>query len=303
MQLNIIKLFIHACNFNSSLSVSGITTYEYVRAHRVAQERKQQLHAERLTAPIANQNADEKARGYKHLSDNSNSSGSQLQWDKLEREHGPGSKQDERRCLSTCCQCPLPISFCNKNSSNIHPMPQQQRSSGLKNDENPTSSEKNNKHSTTNNLKSESDNHCRRLSIKYPMSLEEKQQHFQNENDNTAISYSVDTTNVISSSVPKLPSISIVSANTGKKENDHEKDISGTSKENQSNSDTNGNDELSRKNLELLELNIKSVEDQNHSRSSGKKTYHSRSNGVNRYNHLPWNNYHEDQDAIFVVDA
>ena len=280
------------------MSISGITTYEYVRAHRVAQERQQQLHAERLTASIANQNADDKGRGYKHLSDNSNSSGSQLQWDKLERDHGPGSKLDERRCQSTCCQCQLPISFCNKNNSNIHPMPQQQRSSGLKSDENPSSFEKNNKHSTTNHLKSENDNQCRRLSIKYPMSLEEKQQDFQNESDNAAISYSV-----ISSSVPKLPSISIVSANTGKKENDLVKDLSGNAKENKTNSDTNGNDELSRKNLELLELNIKSVEDQNHSRSNGKKTYHSRSNGVNRYNHLPWNNYHEDQDAIFVVDA
>ena len=269
----------------------------------MAQERQQQLHAERLTASIANQNADDKGRGYKHLSDNSNSSGSQLQWDKLERDHGPGSKLDERRCQSTCCQCQLPISFCNKNNSNIHPMPQQQRSSGLKSDENPSSFEKNNKHSTTNHLKSENDNQCRRLSIKYPMSLEEKQQDFQNESDNTAISYSVNTTNVISSSVPKLPSISIVSANTGKKENDLVKDLSGNAKENKTNSDTNGNDELSRKNLELLELNIKSVEDQNHSRSNGKKTYHSRSNGVNRYNHLPWNNYHEDQDAIFVVDA
>ena len=83
---NIIIIFIHACKLNSVLSISGITTYEYVRAHRVAQERQQQLHAERLTASIANQNADDKGRGYKKLSDNSNSSGSQLQWDKLERE-------------------------------------------------------------------------------------------------------------------------------------------------------------------------------------------------------------------------
>ena len=116
-----LKLFILPCNFNSVLSISGITTYEYVRAHRVAQERQQQLHAERLAASISNQNADDKGRGYKNLSDNSNSSGSQLQWDRLERDHGPGSKQGERRCQSTCCQCPLPISFCNKNNSNIHP--------------------------------------------------------------------------------------------------------------------------------------------------------------------------------------
>ena len=61
------------------------------------------------------------------------------------------------------------------------------------------------------------------------------------------------------------------------------------------------------KNLELLELKIKSVETQNSSSVPAATTVngkrHHRPNGLNRYNHHPWNHYHDEHDAIFVIDA
>ena len=233
------------------------------------------------------------ANANKHLSDNS--SGSQQQWDRLEREHGPGSKEDERKCSCTCCPSPLPMSFCNKRKSNIHPMPQQSRSYDTSNDKNFNGLKENNKVSTANHLDSKNDNLQRKPSLKYHISVEEKHQGMVDDQNASAISYSVNSKNVISSSIPKLPSIE-------KNEDNHRNDLTANNQHDKKQNDIKGNDEVSRKNLELLELNIKSVEDQNHLQN-GKRTHNHRTNGVNRYNHMPWNHYHEDQDAIFVVDA
>ena len=181
-------------------------------------------------------------------------------------------------------------------------MPQQQRSSSTNNANNPDGLEENNKCSSTNHLKSEIDKPSSDRSIKPPMSTSEKQKELSNDNGAPAVSNSVKATNVISSSVPKLPSISVVSTSAVHGSGNVDKDAFVNVQKNEIEREMKGNDEVSRKNLELLELNIKSVEDQNNTQN-GKRTHHHRTNGVNRYNHLPWSHYHEDQDAIFVVDA
>ena len=133
----------------------GITTYEYVRAHRVAQERQMQLNPEnRKVAPMGG----EPGEASKHEKNNASanissiSSGtSQLQWDHLEAQYGGGSSsRTSKSCCSTsssvacCCFCSTSSSssvvimqpdknqgncshypFCicgKKKSSNIHPL-------------------------------------------------------------------------------------------------------------------------------------------------------------------------------------
>jgi hypothetical protein len=161
--------------------------------------------------------------------------------------------------------------------------------------------EENNKYASAETLDAKKDSSSRKTFIKSPFLVVNGQEVLPNENVSSTLIDSNNIQNVISS-VPKLPSISIVSTDALQSSQKSDKNSTPHIKNNeQMTPEVTGDEVISRKKLELLELNIKSVEEQTSSQNGKRQSR--RPNGVNRYNHLSWTHYHDDQDAIFVVDA
>ena len=250
---------------------------------------------------------DEKRK--KNVSAGSTSSGSQLQWDTLEKEHG-GRTQRDRRCLCSCCNFYLLVSLCCKNKSNVHPLPKHNSDgvntkpliSSNKNSKNQHFSEENNKHRVTKESGTTGVRSADKLSSESPHLVVNKETSFSNDGRQSTSSHGNSAHSVITSSVPKLPSISTKSTGPLQKSSGRPDKISSPhTNGDAAKHENSADDNIAKTNLELLELNIKSVEEQN-STTNGKRPYY-RTNGINRYNHIPWNHYHDDHDAIFVVDA
>ena len=241
----------------------------------------------------------------KKFGDSPNSSESQLQWDKLEKEHGgTGSAvRDKKNCCPTSFCSLLSISCCSKKKSNVYPMPYNNAAGeSSSKPANPTGrnasdyqiTEKNDKAMRSKALNSEKEQVFRDVSIDPGRAYEATNSSQGNVDSN--FSHNSDMAkDVITSKVPKLPSITISATNVLPRNT--------TSSRLMENVHTpkHIDDSVSPKQLELLELKMKTVEEQDNLRNG--KRHQQRSNGVNLYNHRPWNHHHEDQDAIFVVDA
>ena len=228
----------------------------------------------------------------KDLSDKSNGSASQSQWDMLEKEHGGGSFRRKNWSCSSCCPF-LNFSFCCKNSrSNVHPLQKSHsepfRSKIVNNDKKSRhgySSKKTNKESEPNGVDlSTTTRDVPEKKVLNPDSTKHKDKSLS------------ETT----SSVPKLPSIP--SKSTGPTQNSSVTFDKMLPPIRNGQATITENSENAERNLELLELHIESVEKQNSATTNGKRP-HYRTNGINKYNYMPWNHYHDDNDAIFVVDA
>ena len=282
--------------------LSGITTYEYVRAHRVAQERQMQLIPENRRVAPSDQVLGNSEKRKSNVSGSSFSSGSRLQWDQLEKEHG-GRSSCERFCLCLCRN-----SYCCKNKSNIHPFPKHNSDGSKakslmgfnKNLNNQYCVDENNKQMVSEPLGTTSVKPIVRLSEQSPHLIANKDILFSNEGRPSTNAPGDSAQNVVtSSSVPKLPNI--LTKSTGILQNSSRDSENSPHINGDASKHINSDDNDVKRNLELLESNIKSVEDQG-SRTNGKRP-HYRPNGINRYNHIPWSHYHDDHDAIFVIDA
>ena len=241
----------------------------------------------------------------KRFGDSPNSSESQLQWDKLEKEHGgTGSAVRDKKngCPTSFCSL-LSISCCSKKKSNVYPMPYNHKAneSSIK-PANPTGrnasdyqiTEKNDNALRSKAMNPQKGQVFRNVSIE-PGTAYEATNSSQGNFDSNYSHKNDMAKDVITSKVPKLPSITVSSTNVLPRNT--------TSSRLMENADApkHIDDSVSQKQLELLELKMKTVEEQDNLRNG--KRHQQRSNGVNLYNHRPWNHHHEDQDAIFVVDA
>ena len=161
--------------------------------------------------------------------------------------------------------------------------------------------QENNKYASSEKLDAKKDNSPRKTFKKSPLLVVNGQEALSNDNVSSTFIDSNNMQNVISS-VPKLPSISNMSNDALQSSQKSDKNVQPHIKNDEEMiPEVKGDEVISRKKLELLELNIKSVEEQNNSQNGKRQSR--RPNGINRYNHLSWTHYHDDQDAIFVVDA
>ena len=137
------------------------------------------------------------------------SSESQLQWDKLEKEHGSRSVRD-RWYLCSSCHCSLPNSMCSKKHSIVHPIPQ--KNSDVLNSRSIDSSNKN-----TNQVCEEDNN----PKITERLDFQKDKPSINsvvNRNETYAVNLLASASsngdnaqNMATSSIPKLPSIAIMS--------------------------------------------------------------------------------------------